>query len=87
MWVPHIYPAQSPQHTLEFSRRVLKYLYRCTNVAQGCAPQQYLKRMDQDGLKEVVKQGLVYFEREERNLHMLLFPEVLDQVIHRLLST
>lgn len=37
--------------------------------------------MDQEGLKDVVKQGLVYFEREERDLHMLLFPEVLDQVI------
>ena len=36
--------------------------------------------MDPDGLKDVVKQGLVYFEREERDLHMLLFPEVLDQV-------
>lgn len=44
--------------------------------------------MDQDGLRCVVTQGLVYFEREERDLHMLLFPETLDQVLFRpLLST
>lgn len=55
------------------------------NTFQGCGSEQTLKRMDQEGLKDVVKQGLVYFEREERDLHMLLFPEVLDQVIHRLL--
>lgn len=53
----------------------------CLFHCQGCGPQQNLKRMDQEGLKDVVKQGLVYFEREERDLHMLLFPEVLDQVI------
>lgn len=47
---------------------------------QGCATEQVLKRLDQEGLKDAVKQGLVYFEREERDLHMLLFPEVLDQV-------
>lgn len=50
-------------------------------VLQGCATEQLLKKLDQEGLKEAVKQGLVYFEREERDLHMLLFPEVLDQVI------
>lgn len=48
---------------------------------QGGGTQHVLKRVDQEGLKEVVKQGLVYFEREERDLHMLLFPEILDQVI------
>lgn len=47
---------------------------------QGCESEQVLKRLDQEGLKDAVKQGLVYFEREERDLHMLLFPEVLDQV-------
>lgn len=49
-------------------------------VIQGCATEQALKRLDQESLKDAVKQGLVYFEREERDLHMLLFPEVLDQV-------
>lgn len=47
---------------------------------KGCAAEQALKRLDQERLKDAVKQGLVYFEREERDLHMLLFPEVLDQV-------
>lgn len=50
-------------------------------TVQGCATEQLLKRVDQEGLKEAVKQGLVYFEREERDLQMLLFPEILDQVI------
>lgn len=49
-------------------------------VIQGCPTEQVLKRLDQDGLKDAAKQGLVYFEREERDLHMLLIPEVLDQV-------
>lgn len=39
-----------------------------------------LKRVHQEGLKEAMKQGHLYYEREERDLHMLLFPEVLDQV-------
>lgn len=49
-------------------------------MVQGFGSEKFLKRIDQDGLKEVAKQGIVYFEREERDLHMLLFPEVLDQV-------
>lgn len=54
--------------------------FACNHCPQGCGPEQPLKRADQDGLKEMVQLGLVYFEREERDLHMLLFPEVLDQV-------
>ncbi|CAM9278979.1 unnamed protein product, partial [Hapterophycus canaliculatus] len=55
---------------------------------EGCAAELLLKRLDQEGLKDAVKQGLVYFEREERDLHMLLFPEVLDQIarVDRVLS-
>ncbi|CAM9131219.1 unnamed protein product, partial [Ectocarpus sp. 4 AP-2014] len=55
---------------------------------EGCAAEQVLKRLDQERLKDAVKQGLVYFEREERDLHMLLFPEVLDQIarVDRVLS-
>ncbi|CAM9184751.1 unnamed protein product, partial [Discosporangium mesarthrocarpum] len=47
-----------------------------------------LSRVDQQGLREAVEQGLVYFEREERELNMLLFPEVLDQIarVDRVLS-
>lgn len=56
------------------------WLKNIFGILQGCATEQVLKRLDQEGLKDAVKQGLVYFEREERDLHMLLFPEVLDQV-------
>lgn len=49
-------------------------------MGQGSGTEQTLKRIDQAGLTEVVKQGLVYFEREERDLHMLLFSETLEQV-------
>lgn len=55
----------------------LKLVFR---LVQGCATEQVLKRLDQEGLKDAVKQGLVYFEREERDLDMLLFSEILDQV-------
>lgn len=49
-------------------------------MVQGGGTEQTLKRIDEAGLTEVVKQGLVYFEREERDLHMLLFSETLEQV-------
>lgn len=54
---------------------------------QCAGVKQPLRRLDQEGLKDAVEQGLVYFEREERELHMLLFPEVLQQVSKRLMLT
>lgn len=50
-------------------------------ISQGSAIEQALGRIDEDGLKQAVEQGLVYYQREERDLQMLLFPEVLDQVL------
>ncbi|CAN0042899.1 unnamed protein product [Ascophyllum nodosum] len=55
---------------------------------EGGGVEKSLKRLNQEELKDVVEQALIYFEREERDLQMLLFPEVLDQIawVDRVLS-
>ncbi|CAM9134653.1 unnamed protein product [Chrysoparadoxa australica] len=46
----------------------------------GEAEEHVLIRLGESDLAEAVKQGLVYYEREEKELNMLLFDEVLAQV-------
>ena len=41
-----------------------------------------LARMGEEDFKKVVAQGIVYYEREERDLNMLLFTETLEHVAH-----
>lgn len=48
-----------------------------------------INRMSEEDFKKMVSQGLMYYEREERNIQMLLFPEALENICHtdRVLST
>ncbi len=48
-----------------------------------------LRRMPDDDFKKLVTQGLMYYEREERDINMLLFQETLEHVarIDRILSS
>ena len=41
-----------------------------------------LTRMSQEEFQKLVAQGIVYYEREERDLNMLLFSEVLEHIAH-----
>jgi dynein heavy chain 2 len=41
-----------------------------------------LSRMTEEEFKKLVAQGIVYYEREERDLNMLLFREVLEHIAH-----
>jgi dynein heavy chain 2, cytosolic len=41
-----------------------------------------LSRMTEAEFKKLVSQGLMYFEREEKDLNMLLYPEILDHIAH-----
>lgn len=66
--------------TLELCKCWASVIPCVTGLPQGSKYGQLMRRVDEDGLKQLVEQGLVYYEREERDLHMLLFPEVLDQV-------
>ncbi|KAF0686502.1 Aste57867_21689 [Aphanomyces stellatus] len=47
-----------------------------------------LRRMATDDFTQVIAQGMVLYEREEKELHMLLFEEILDHVstVDRILS-
>ena len=48
-----------------------------------------LSRMTEGDLQKLVAQGVMYFEREERDLGILLFPEILEHITHvdRVLSS
>jgi dynein heavy chain 2 len=48
-----------------------------------------LWRMSEEELTKLISQGLVYYEREEKDLNMLLFPEILENITHidRTIST
>jgi dynein heavy chain 2 len=48
-----------------------------------------ISRMSESDLSQLVAQGIMYYEREERELDMLLFPELLEHVAHvdRVLSS
>eukprot|EP00981_Chlorochromonas_danica_P004240 scaffold857_cov152-Ochromonas_danica.AAC.23 len=48
-----------------------------------------LLKMSEDEYKKVVSQGILYYEREERDLNMLLFSESLEHISHidRVLSS
>jgi dynein heavy chain 2, cytosolic len=48
-----------------------------------------LARMSEDDFMKLVAQGIMYYEREERDLNMLLFSETLEHVAHidRILSS
>jgi dynein heavy chain 2, cytosolic len=39
-------------------------------------------RMSEEELCKLITQGLVYYEREEKDLNMLLFPEILENITH-----
>lgn len=41
-----------------------------------------LSRMSLEDFKKLVIQGIMYYEREERDLNMLLFPEILEHISH-----
>ena len=41
-----------------------------------------LSRMTEEEFKKLVTQGIVYYEREERDLNMLLFREILEHIAH-----
>lgn len=41
-----------------------------------------IARMSEDDFRKLVQQGLIYYEREERDLNMLLFPESLETIAH-----
>ena len=38
--------------------------------------------MTEEELSKLIAQGLIYYEREEKDLDMLLFPEMLENVTH-----
>jgi dynein heavy chain 2 len=48
-----------------------------------------ISRMSEEEFKKLVSQGVMYYGREERDLDMLLFPELLEHISHidRILST
>lgn len=48
-----------------------------------------MARMADADLRKLVAQGVMYFEREERDLNMLLFPEIVEHIAHvdRVLSS
>jgi dynein heavy chain 2 len=48
-----------------------------------------LKRMPKDDFHKLVSQGVVYYEREEKNLNILLFPDFLNQItyVDRIISS
>jgi dynein heavy chain 2 len=48
-----------------------------------------ISRMSEADFVKMVQQGLMYYEREERNIQMLLFPEALENICHadRVLSS
>lgn len=41
-----------------------------------------LWRMTEEDLSKLIAQGLVYYEREEKDLNMLLFSEILENITH-----
>lgn len=41
-----------------------------------------LHRVPEADFKKLVSQGILYFEREERDLSMLLFPEIVEHISH-----
>ena len=47
-----------------------------------------LERVAEEDFRGAVRQGIVYYEREEKDLHLLLFPELLEHVaqVDRVLS-
>lgn len=48
-----------------------------------------LMRMSEDDFMKLVTQGIMYYEREERDLNMLLYPEILEHItnIDRVLTS
>ncbi|DBA00111.1 TPA: hypothetical protein N0F65_000402 [Lagenidium giganteum] len=54
----------------------------------GVAAASPLARVGSDDFSQVISQGIVLYEREEKDLHMLLFDEILDHVaiVERILS-
>mmetsp|Transcript_8125 Transcript_8125/g.10764 ORF Transcript_8125/g.10764 Transcript_8125/m.10764 type:complete len:2280 (+) Transcript_8125:2-6841(+) len=40
-----------------------------------------LERIEADDFRSVMSQGKMFYEREERDLNMLLFPEILDHIV------
>ena len=48
-----------------------------------------LSKMNEEEFKKLVSQGILYYEREERDLNMLLFTETLEHIAHidRVLSS
>ena len=46
-------------------------------VAQGCA----LQRLAVPDLRALVVRGMTQYEREEKALNILLFPEILDHLV------
>ena len=48
-----------------------------------------LARMTEEDFQKLVTQGIMYYEREERDLNMLLFSETLEHIVHidRILSS
>ena len=41
-----------------------------------------LARMSEEDFQKLVAQGIMYYEREERDLNMLLFSETLEHIVH-----
>jgi hypothetical protein len=65
------------------------YIYIYIGDSGGPVLGGRLAKMSEDDFKKLVSQGIMYYEREERDLNMLLFPETLEHIaqIDRILTS
>jgi hypothetical protein len=65
------------------------YLYTYIGDSSGPVLGGRLAKMSEDDFKKLVSQGIMYYEREERDLNMLLFSESLEHIaqIDRILTS
>lgn len=77
------------QHWKYSAKSGLSYFTSLENPSSsGGASQGLLRQCTRDRFEDIVAQGITMYEREEKDLNMLLFPEILEHiaVIDRVLS-